>query len=74
MGRFHKTSHGRRKMRIVGYSIRAYPKKDEPSLNNYGFPKGFKDRFDTKAEVQQAISTLRKTKLYRLLKIVELKV
>ena len=74
MGRYHKTSHGPRKRQIVGYSISAVPKKYEPKLNGYGLPRGFKNNFDTKVKAQKALSKLRKTKLYRSLRIVELKV
>ena len=73
MGRYHKTSHGPRKRQLVGYSIIAIPKKYEPTLNSYGFPPGFKNYFKTKEEVKKAISKLRKTKLYRSLRIQELK-
>lgn len=74
MVRYHKTSHGRRKMRIVGYSITTIPKQFEPKLNSRGLPKGFKDLYTTKAEAQNAVKYLRATQLYKSLKIVELKV
>lgn len=73
MGRFHKTSHGPRKRRVVAYSIVAYTKKHEPSLNQYGMPRGYKTDYTHKAAAQRVVAKLRKTKMYKSIKIIELK-
>jgi hypothetical protein len=73
MGRFHKTSHGPRKRKVVAYSIVAHTKKHEPSLNQYGMPSGYKTDYKYKSAAQKVVAKLRKTKMYKSIKIVELR-